>query len=113
MSDGGLVYLASPYSHVDPLVREERFHKACAAAARLMRSGCAVFSPIAHSHPVEQHFGGVVEGLDFWMKQDVAILRHCSRLVVLRLNGWERSKGIATETALAKQLGIPVEFIDE
>ncbi|HHK42524.1 MAG TPA: DUF1937 family protein, partial [Planctomycetaceae bacterium] len=34
----------------DPSVREFRFREACRAAAKLMRLGKAVFSPIAHSH---------------------------------------------------------------
>ena len=71
-----------------------------------------MFSPIAHSHPIEQYFDGAIEGLDFWMKQDVAVLRHCSRMVVLRIDGWESSKGVAKEMQLARELGIPVEFMD-
>ncbi|GIW55540.1 MAG: hypothetical protein KatS3mg082_1944 [Nitrospiraceae bacterium] len=35
----GMIYLASPYSHPDPAVREERFHAACRAAAALLLAG--------------------------------------------------------------------------
>jgi hypothetical protein len=106
-----LVYLASPYSNPDPAVRHARFEEACRVALWLMDSGLAVFSPIAHSHPIEQCCGRV-EGLDFWMKQDIAVLRHCSKVIVLRLWGWEQSKGVAREIELAEQLQIPVEYID-
>jgi hypothetical protein len=44
-----MIYLASPYSHPDRAVREERFRGACRATAALLRSGHAVFSPIAHA----------------------------------------------------------------
>lgn len=108
-----MIYLASPYTHPDAVVREMRFREACRAAGRLMHQGHAVFSPIAHSHPVEQHFdGAAVEGHDFWLKQDFAILRHASKLVVLTLEGWDKSYGIAAEIALAKQLHIPVDYLE-
>ena len=108
-----LIYLASPYSHADPEIRTERFRAACTVAGRLMMRGKCVFSPIAHSHSVEQFFGdGKVEGHDFWLKQDFAILRHVTELHVLRLDGWEKSFGIAREVELAGKLGIPVYYID-
>jgi hypothetical protein len=47
-----MIYLASPYSHPDPAVREARFREACRAAAKLMRLGQPAFSPIVHGHPI-------------------------------------------------------------
>lgn len=109
----GLSYLASPYSHADPAVREHRFHEACRIAATLMKRGKRVFSPIAHSHAVEQHFSdGKIEGQGFWLEQDFAVLRHAAELLVLRLDGWERSKGIAAEVEFAGLCGIPVYYMD-
>lgn len=106
------VYLASPYSHASPLIRAQRFEAACKAAAKLMQAGYAVFSPIAHSHPIEQHFGGKVEGLEFWMKQDLPLLAAASRLAVLTLEGWEASRGVAAELEYAKKIGLPISFMD-
>jgi hypothetical protein len=108
----GLVYLASPYSHPDPLVKAERFRQACTVAGKMMKEGQCVFSPIAHSHPIEQYFeDGSVEGHDFWLKQDFAVLSHCAKLVVLAIDGWERSKGVAAEIEFAQQNQIPLEFL--
>lgn len=106
------VYLASPYSHKNPLIRAERFDAACKAAAKLMQSGMAVFSPIAHSHPIEQHFGGKIEGLEFWMKQDIPLLASAARLMVLTLDGWEASRGVAAELEYARKNGIPISFVE-
>jgi nucleoside 2-deoxyribosyltransferase len=107
----GLVYLASPYSHPEPRVRWERFHRVCRAAARLMLAGEVVFSPIAHSHPIEQAFPEIKDG-KFWARQDEPLLLACSRVVVLRLPGWELSKGVAHEIAVAIAMGKPVDYID-
>jgi hypothetical protein len=108
-----VIYLASPYSHPAAAVKDMRYREACRAAGRLMREGHAVFSPIAHSHPIEQHFdGAAIEGHDFWLKQDFAILRHASRLVVLMLEGWDQSYGVGREIELAQALHIPVEYLE-
>ena len=104
-----LTYLASPYSHADEDVREARFHMACRAAAQLMQTS-EVFCPIAHSHPIELKMNGRPDH-DFWMRQDIAILRKCDRLVVLCLPGWDQSKGVNEEIHLAHRLGLPVEYM--
>lgn len=107
-----LTYLAAPYTHADPAVLEARYVAANRACAALMRDG-PVFSPISHSHPVADYMDPELR-LDhaFWQEQDTAILSHCSRVVVLKLNGWERSRGIAAELAFATRVGIPVEYMD-
>lgn len=106
----GFVYLASPYTHQDPEVRAQRFDRVCREAGRMMAAGEAVFCPIAHSHPIELALPGI-EGFDFWMRQDVPILRHASRMVVLMLDGWSESKGVAHEIDVAERLYIPLTFV--
>lgn len=109
----GITYLASPYSHPDPAIREQRFRDACRVAGDLMKQGKHVFAPIAHSHPIEQAFtDGQPEGHDFWLEQDFAILRHAAELVVVRLEGWENSRGVAAEIAFAEAIGVPVNYVD-
>lgn len=110
-SESGFVYLASPYTHPDPAVREERFQAVCRAAAALMREGHFVFSPIAHSHPIDLCMAAPQPG-DFWKAQDVPILRHASRLVVLTLPGWEESRGLKWEMEIARQIHMPVSFME-
>lgn len=112
MSEGYL-YLASPYSHPDPLVRQERFIKACHAAGRLMKQGHSAFAPISHSHPVAEVMGERATDHAFWMAVDLPILARASKLVILTLPGWEDSKGIAEETNFAKANGIPIEYLSE
>lgn len=104
-------YLASPYTHTDPLVREWRFQKAAEAAARLMKAGEVVFSPIAHSHPIDLNFEEPEDG-QFWKAQDEPFLNACSKLTVLMLPGWEQSKGLAHELEVAKSRGIEIHYLE-
>jgi nucleoside 2-deoxyribosyltransferase len=105
-----VIYLASPYSHPEPCVREERFHAVCRKAAELIREGMIVFCPIAHSHPMTA-FGLPVDW-DYWEAFDRIFLEHCSEVWVLMLDGWRESKGVAAEVGIARELGKPVVYVD-
>ncbi len=116
----GLTYLASPYSVIWNIsksmaarVRRRRFEEVCKKAADMMKEGFNVFCPIAHSHPIEViGMPGELQSGDFWMKQDLEVLRHCSRLVVFRMEGWNESSGVKREIAFAEENNIPVYYID-
>ena len=99
-----MIYLASPYNHADPAVREERYLSACRAAAKLMANELNVFSPIAHSHPIAVHGGLDAVDHDFWMRRDLPILRRCNAIMVLCLDGWEQSRGIRCELEEADRI---------
>lgn len=106
-----MIYLCSPYSHPSLSIRESRFRAVCRAAARMMAAREFVFSPIAHSHNLAMA-GSLPTDFEFWRKYDLEMLSTCSSLRVLKLDGWEESKGIAAEVWMAKDLGLPVEYID-
>lgn len=102
-----MFYLASPYSHESRLFREQRALAAAKAAAELCRRGCLVFSPIAHSHPMHIH-GNLPGDWDFWERFDRWFIERCERLIVLTIDGWEQSKGVAAEVKIARELIKPV-----
>lgn len=105
-----MIYLASPYSHPDPDVREQRYRAACHAAAELIQAGHIVFSPVIHSHPLTAF--GLPTGWEFWQRVDLALLERCDEVVVLKLEGWEESVGVHAEIRTAGELGKPVRHRD-
>jgi len=105
-----LVYLASPYTHIQPEVMEARYQAALEKTAQLTRQGAAVFSPIVHSHPMGLAFN-LPQDWSFWERVDRAFIAQCSELLVLCLPGWEQSTGVRAEIAIAHQLGIPVRML--
>jgi len=116
-----MIYLASPYSVLNPETHTEqsiknlltrRFKKVCRKAAELMEGGEVVFCPIAHSHPIEVNGMDTRHDGDFWLRQDFGVLRHADRLVVYRMPGWQHSNGVTREIAFARENDIPVEYID-
>ena len=104
-----MIYLASPYTHVDTAVRESRFDAACLATATLMRAGFSVYSPIVHSHPLVRY--GLPIEWAFWQAHDCEHLRRCDEVVVLTLDGWNASRGVQAEIALAIQLDLPIRYL--
>jgi len=94
-------------------VREARYHAALRAVAKLMSDGKVMFSPIAHTHPVDQYVPReLATKHEFWMSMDIPILRHAAELIVLTLPGWDLSRGVAEEMSVAKEEGIPVGFME-
>lgn len=106
-----LIYLASPYSHASPIIRERRFDAVCKAAGKMMEEGKIVYSPIAHSHPISRTMDVSPVDHDFWLRQCFGMLPRCTKLVVLALEGWESSRGVAAEMEFANAHGIPLEFM--
>lgn len=105
-----MIYLASPYSHADIAVREQRFRAACLAAARLIEAGHVVFSPIAHGHPIAQH--GLPADWTFWEPFDREHLERSDEVVLLMLDGWQESVGVQAEIQIARELGKPIRYLD-
>lgn len=105
-----MIYLASPYSHPTPAVKEQRFQGVLKAAADLMAQGEIVFSPIAHCHPIAVTFG-VPGNWEYWEKYDKAFIEVCDRFIILKLEGWETSVGVEAERKYAASLGKNIEFI--
>lgn len=108
----GPIYLACPYSSDrDPRLPHERFIAANYAAAKLMQQGAHVFSPISHGHPIAKA-GALPTCWAYWESYCRTMLTACSRVIVLMLDGWQESTGIAGEIAIARELGLPVEYLD-
>jgi sugar phosphate isomerase/epimerase len=106
-----MIYLASPYTHPEPEVMEQRFDAACRAAGALMAKGLIVFSPIAHTHGIAVRCE-LPRGWDFWAKFDREFVERAECVIVLRLAGWETSRGVAAELRIAEEAGIPIEYMD-
>ena len=105
-----LIYLASPYTHEDPLIEIERFKAACKAAGEMFASGHFVFSSIAHCHPIALEYG-LPTDFKFFADYDRLMIDKCDELIVLRLDGWKDSVGVKGEVRYAESIGLQVRYI--
>lgn len=106
-----MIYLASPYSDPDSAVMEQRFDAVCRKAGELMQAGHVIYSPIVHCHPIAVRVD-LPREWTFWERFDREMLRNAREVWILKLPGWETSRGVQAERAIANELGIPVTEID-
>jgi hypothetical protein len=105
-----VIYLASPYSHPDDSVRIENYRKISKVAAKMTAEGKVVFSPISYGHNLVD-FHEMPTSWDFWITFCFNFLIKCDRMIVCKMEGWDKSKGVLEEISIAKDHGIPVEYI--
>lgn len=111
MNKGELLYLACPYLHKDWNVVLERVKQVNKLAGALINEGFYIYSPISHSHPIAQEVD-LPGDWNFWQGFDRVMIKACKGLLVFKLPGWEQSVGVNAEIQIAKELGLPIEYID-
>ena len=102
-------YIASPYSHENPEIVQERVAAAKRVEAFMAEkySVITVYVPIANT--TEQQKRGV-KPKKGWYLYDFDRLKTADRLVVLMLDGWEDSIGVALEIAYALGKGLDISY---
>jgi len=100
------IYLASPYTHPDKSVMEDRYNAALRAVVKLLKGRQWVYSPIIHCHPLAVAYDLPRSHL-FWLDYNRAMLAEASEMRVLMLEGWQESLGVGAEIEMATELAIP------
>jgi len=108
MNKGELIYLASPYSIGNT---EVNFRIVTEKAAELVSEGYTVISPITYGHTL-LGFKEMPNDWKFWINFCSELLYKCDRMVIYKMPGWEISVGIAEEMSIARDHGIPIDYID-
>ena len=103
---GKKIYLALPYSHSDPQVREVRYGTATSVAAYLMKQGAVVFSPITYGHQICQY--GIDTNFERWAELDYPMIAWADELWLLELDGHDISFGVQEELKHAELVGTKV-----
>ncbi len=79
--------------------------------AEMIRRGEVVYSPIVHFHALS-----VVHNLpgdfEFWKRINLSMLDKADKLYVLKIKGWEESKGLTAEIEHADANGTGVFYWD-
>lgn len=106
-----MIYLASPYSHKDPLIMKTRFFLAEQVTASLLDSGRYVYSPIVHCHEIAWKYS-LRTDFDFWQGYNRDMIRRCDTLMILDIVGWKESKGVRGEYEFAQLCGFHPQLIN-
>ena len=113
-----MIYLCSVYSldahgdsYQDASKRDERYDVVLDVTYQMLMDGYKVFSPILHCHEMSI-LKEMPKNFDFWRNLDFNYIDHCDKVFVLKMDGWDRSEGIAAEIAHAEFIGKSVTYID-
>jgi len=106
-----VIYLCSPYTHTSEVVRNDRYLRTCVAAAKLIKKGQVIFSPIVHSLPLVK-FGELGTLFSDWIEYNKAMMDISLAVAVLPLSGWEQSNGVAFEIDYALKNNITLWKVD-
>ena len=103
-------YLASPYSHYDKEIEAYRYTLALRATRWLISKRHWCYSPIVHCHDMSLQHDLPGDHI-FWRDFNEAMISASKGIVVLTIDGWKESKGIAHELEYAKALKLPVAYM--
>jgi len=104
------VYIASPYSHPEALIREERYLRASFYLMQKLKRREWAYSPIVHCHELAKIWG-MPGDAKFWEEYDFAMIRGARAIEVLRLDGWQESVGVKAEIEYATSIGVPITYV--
>lgn len=107
-----MIYLGSPYSSPDPLIMRTRFLLAEQVTAKLLSERLHVYSPIVHCHELAHKYN-LPKEFSFWQEYNFNFLRRADQLYVLKIEGWDTSRGLTAEITLAKYMNLPVRFVND
>jgi len=111
VKEGEITYLGCPYSHSSHHIMQHRFEKICRISSVLMHDGHILFVPIVMCHPISRDYG-LPGDFKFWWQLDIAFIKVCQRMLIVKMNGWEKSKGLYEEQVLANKYKLPVYFME-
>jgi hypothetical protein len=110
-TDKELIYIASPYTNPNSIIRIQNYLDVTKIAADLVSVGHVAISPITYGHVLAE-CKEMPTDWEFWMDFCLVLLNKCDKLLVCNtIPGWENSKGVSAEIEFAKQNGIKVEYL--
>jgi len=102
-----MIYLASPYSHPDPLIRKTRFLLAEEFVANNFPKH--IYSPIVHYHEMALKFN-LESDFQNWKQINFDMIRRADAFWILDIDGWYESKGVTAEGDFARECGFDLQL---
>lgn len=106
-----ITYLSSPYSHDDPTIVEKRVDLTIKACAYLLTKGYNTFSPIIQGHYILKVCPEVAGDWGFWQNFCRSYIDKSETMVVLKIDGWDKSIGVSQEMLYARLNNITIIYL--
>jgi hypothetical protein len=106
-----LIFISSPYTHEDPVVVEKNFVQVAKLSAHLTSKGYVTFSPIVYGHTLLS-FRKMDADWETWKSFCLTFLKKSEEIWVYKMDGWNRSRGVAEEIEFAIKNNITIKYLD-
>lgn len=108
-----MVVVSGPYSHSDPVVKQERVKAIADACVKLFQAGDMCCSPLlAGLSFIEKSENKMPDDYAFWQNFCRAYVKAGDVLYVLDIEGWKESTGVKDEIEYAQSFCMPVYLMD-
>lgn len=104
-----MIYLASPYSDPDSIVRRVRYERTRLFTHHAISEGAVLFSPIVYCHQFAVEHGAPFAASG-WQDFNEWMMSLSEACWVLTLPGWEKSLGVAAEIAFFQANNKPIYY---
>lgn len=104
-----MIYLSSPYSSPDKIIREQRARLATQEVIKFLNKGLNVYSPVSYYHNIITIFSLPMDK-NFWWKYNSELFKMSRMVYVLCIDGYYESVGVRQEVAFAIASGIPIFY---
>ncbi len=104
-----IYYLAAPYTHPNPEVRDWRVRAVTKMTYQLFKAGRLIYSPLTHNIEIDKL--GIFGDFKTWLSFDHGMLSRLDGLIIFKIPGWNESKGLKAELEFAQSLKLPIEEI--
>jgi len=104
-----MIYLASPYSHPDPIVRRLRYEQTRRFTHEAIQLGAVLFSPIVYCHHFSTEHGAPTDAAS-WQAFNEWMMSRSEACWVLTLPGWAESVGVTAEIRYFQSTDKPVFY---
>lgn len=110
----GYVYLGGPYTHDRAEVQTYRADMITSVAAQLWAANIPTMSAVTHGHTIATRLPvlGADRYYGKWLQFSYRMLESAAAFAVLTLPGWKESEGVAKEETKARDLALPIVYLD-
>lgn len=106
-----MIYVSSPFTHSDAEIQNDRVHKTGKFVASLLQNDTTAISPVLYGLAILPHMSSDDTTWAAWSRMCEDILKKCDSMIVLGMDGWDKSRGVTEEIELAKSFGIPIAYV--
>jgi hypothetical protein len=107
-----MIYVAAPYTHADLNVVKQRMLVFANVMAKLIADGEHPVSPLMNHFLTDYVETSFPLTWDYWQEYSLALLKNCTEMYVITVDGWDQSTGVRAEIEMAERMLIPVTYLN-